>query len=133
MTIAVPSAAQIAQNLERTARVVAPAIALVITCTGLLAELAYDLGFQLGTAVHTRNDQLAAMWRRLWVSGAEPAAAPITVKPAPVRLAPQPHPLAELAADLETLSCGQLRTMAGARCKASRARKAELIAMVLAD
>jgi len=133
MTLTVPTAAQIAQNLERTARMVAPAIALVITCTGLLAELAYDLGFQLGTAVHTRNDQLAAMWRRLWVSGAEPAAAPITVKPAPVRLAPQPHPLAELAADLEVLSYGQLRVLAGARCKASRARKAELIAMVLAD
>jgi hypothetical protein len=128
MTITVPTAAQIAQNIERTARVVAPAIALVITCTGLLAELAYDLGFQLGTAVHTRNDQLAAMWRRLWVSDA-----PITVKPAPIRLAaklqPQVHPLADLAADLETLTCAQLRSLAGTKRKA---RKAELIAMVLA-
>jgi hypothetical protein len=133
MTITVPTTAQIAQNLERTARMVAPAIALVLTCTGLLAELAYDLGFQLGTAVHTRNDQLAAMWRRLWVPGAEPAAAPITVKPAPIRLAaklqPQVHPLADLAADLETLTCSQLRSLAGTRRKA---RKAELIAMVLA-
>jgi hypothetical protein len=83
--------------------------------------------------VHTRNDQLAAVWRRLWVPGAEPAAAPITVKPAPIRLAaklqPQVHPLADLAADLEALTCAQLRSLAGTRRKA---RKAELIAMVLA-
>ena len=56
MTLTVPTAAQIAQSIERTARVVAPAIALVITCAGLLAEFAYDLGFQLGTAVHARPD-----------------------------------------------------------------------------
>ena len=133
MTITVPTTAQIAQNLERTARVIAPAVALAVTSVMLLAELAYSLGFQLGTAVHTRNDQLAAVWRRLWAPGAEPAAAPITVKPAPIRLAaklqPQVHPLADLAADLEALTCSQLRSLAGTRRKA---RKAELIAMVLA-
>jgi hypothetical protein len=133
MTITVPTAAQIAQNLERTTRVIAPAVALAVTSVILLAELAYDLGHQLGSAVHARNDQLAAMWRRLWVPGAEPAAAPITVKPAPIRLAaqlqPQVHPLADLATDLETLTCSQLRSLAGTRRKA---RKAELIAMVLA-
>ena len=129
----VPTTAQIAQNLERAARVIAPAVALAVTSVMLLAELAYSLGFQLGTAVHTRNDQLAAVWRRLWAPGAEPAAAPITVKPAPIRLAaklqPQVHPLADLAADLEALTCAQLRSLAGTRRKA---RKAELIAMVLA-
>jgi hypothetical protein len=129
----VPTAAQIAQNLERAARVVAPAVALVITCTVLLTELAYQLGYQLGAAVHARNAELSAVWRRLWVPNSEPAAAPITVKPAPIRLAPQlqplVHPLAELAADLETLTCSQLRSLAGTRRKA---RKAELIAMVLA-
>jgi hypothetical protein len=129
----VPTTAQIAQNLERAARVIAPAVALAVTSVMLLAELAYSLGFQLGTAVHTRNDQLAAMWRRLWVPGAAPAAAPITVKPAPIRLAaklqPQVHPLADLAADLETLTCAQLRSLAGTKRKA---RKAELIAMLLA-
>ncbi len=133
MTITVPTTAQIAQNLERTARVIAPAVALAVTSVMLLAELAYDLGHQLGSAVHARNDQLAAMWRRLWVPGAEPAAAPITVKPAPIRLAaklqPQVHPLADLAADLEALTCSQLRSLAGTKRKA---RKAELIAMVLA-
>lgn len=127
----VPTAAQIAQNLERAARVVAPAVALVITCTVLLTELAYQLGYLLGTAVHARNAELSAVWRRLWVPSAEPAAAPITVKPAPIRLAPQPqpHPLTELAAELETLTCSQLRTLAGTKRKA---RKAELIAMLLA-
>jgi len=133
MNITVPTAAQIAQNLERAARVIAPAVALAVTSVMLLAELAYSLGFQLGQAVHARNAQLAAMWRRLWVPGAEPAAAPITVKPAPIRLAaklqPQVHPLADLAADLETLTCSQLRSLAGTKRKA---RKAELIAMVLA-
>ena len=129
----VPTTAQIAQNLERAARVIAPAVALAVTSVMLLAELAYSLGFQLGTAVHTRNDQLAAVWRRLWAPGTEPAAAPITVKPAPIRLAaklqPHVHPLADLAADLEALTCSQLRSLAGTRRKA---RKAELIAMVLA-
>lgn len=125
----VPTTAQIAQNLERAARVVAPAVALVITCTVLLTELAYQLGYQLGAAVHARNAELSAVWRRLWVPNSEPAAAPIVVKPAPIRLAPQLHPLAELAADLEALSCSQLRSLAGTRRKA---RKAELIAMLLA-
>lgn len=125
----VPTAAQIAQNLERAARVVAPAVALVITCAVLLTELAYQLGYQLGAAVHARNAELSAVWRRLWVPSAEPA--PIVVRPAPIRLAPQPqpHPLTELAAELEKLTCSQLRTLAGTKRKA---RKAELIAMVLA-
>lgn len=125
----VPTTAQIAQNLERAARVIAPAVALVITYAVLLTELAYQLGYLLGTAVHARNAELSAVWRRLWVPSAEPAAAPIVVKPAPIRLAPQLHPLAELAADLEALSCSQLRSLAGTRRKA---RKAELIAMLLA-
>ena len=125
----VPTTAQIAQNLERAARVVAPVLALVITCTVLLTELTYQLGYQLGAAVHARNAQLSAVWRRLWVPSGEPAAAPIVVRPAPIRLAPQLHPLAELAADLEVLSCSQLRSLAGTKRKA---RKAELIAMLLA-
>ena len=133
MNTTVPTAAQIAQNLKRAARVIAPVIALVLTYAVLLAELAYNLGHQLGSAVHARNAELAAVWRRLWVPNTEPAAAPILVKPAPIRLAsqlqPLVHPLAELAADLETLTCSQLRTLAGTRRKA---RKAELIAMVLA-
>lgn len=123
----VPTTAQIAQNLERAARVVAPVLALVITCAVLLTELAYQLGYQLGAAVHARNAELSAVWRRLWVPSAEPA--PIVVRPEPIRLAPQLHPLAELAADLEALSCSQLRSLAGTRRKA---RKAELIAMLLA-
>lgn len=125
----VPTTAQIAQNLERAARVIAPVVALVITYAVLLTELAYQLGYFLGTVVHARNAELSAVWRRLWVPDAEPAAAPIMVTPAPVRLAPQLHPLAELAADLEALSCSQLRSLAGTKRKA---RKAELIAMVLA-
>ncbi len=130
MNITVPTAAQIAQNLERATTRVAPAVALVITCTVLLTELAYELGYLIGAnAVHARNAELAAVWRRLWVPNAEPAAAPIVVKPASVRLAPQLHPLAELAADLEALSCSQLRSLAGTKRKA---RKVELIAMLLA-
>jgi len=129
MTITVPTTAQIAQNLERAARIVAPTIALVLTCLALLAQLAFDLGYLLGSAVHARNAELAAVWRRLWVPNTEPPAAPITVRPAPIRLAPQEHPLTDLAADLEKLTCSQLRVLAGTK---RRARKAELIAMVLA-
>lgn len=127
MNMTVPTTAQIAQNLERAARVIAPAVALGLTCAVLLTELAYRLGYLLGAAVHARNAELSAVWRRLWVPSAEPA--PIVVRPAPIRLAPQLHPLAELAADLEALSCSQLRSLAGTRRKA---RKAELIAMLLA-
>jgi hypothetical protein len=66
MNTTVPTAAQIAQNLKRAARVIAPVIALVLTYAVLLAELAYNLGHQLGSAVHARNAELAAVWRRLW-------------------------------------------------------------------
>lgn len=67
MTMTVPTTAQIAQGLERGARIAAPAIAFVITCIVLLTELAYALGRLTGEAVYARNEQLAAFWRHLWV------------------------------------------------------------------
>lgn len=46
-----------------------------------------------------------------------------------VTIQPMIHPLAVMAAELESMTCAQLRTMVGTRKKA---RKAELIAMLLA-
>jgi hypothetical protein len=52
MNTTVPTAAQIAQNLKRAARVIAPVIALVLTYAVLLAELAYNLGIHLARRHH---------------------------------------------------------------------------------
>lgn len=120
-TTTVPTAAQIAQVLERGARIAAPVIALLITCLALLVELSYELGRQAGAAVHARNDQLAALWRRLLL-GSTPAA-PV----APV--APVPHPLAALAAELQGCTSTELRRITRSRRRCS---KAALIAEGLA-
>ena len=137
MTKAIPTTAQVAQTLERGARIAAPVIALLITCLTLLAELAYELGRLTGAAVHERNDQLARLWVRLWVREGEvlaaPAAAPIPAPCAPVALvapvAPALHPLAVLAAELQSCSSGELRSLLGTRRRCS---KAQLIGMALA-
>lgn len=139
MTTTIPTTAQVAQALERGARIAAPVIALLITCLALLAELSYAFGYQLGSAVHERSDQLARLWVRLWVRKAEvlaePAAAPIPTPCAPVAIAPECpkcgtvapalHPLAALAADLQGYTSSELRRMTGSRRRCS---KAELVA-----
>ena len=65
MELTIPTTEQVSNTLERTARLVAPAVALAITCALLLVQLAYDLGFMLGTAVHQRNAQLDRKSTRL--------------------------------------------------------------------
>jgi hypothetical protein len=57
--------AQVGAALHRAARIAAPAIALLITSAMLLGRLAYQLGYQLGSAIHARNAQLAALHVRI--------------------------------------------------------------------
>ena len=118
----IPTSNQVAAGLERAARLAAPVIALLITCLLLAAELAYRLGYLTGEAIHARNDQMAAAWRRLWVPEAEvlaePAALPI----------PAVHPLSLLAADFEQMTCKQIRELTGLRRKTA---KRELIALAV--
>ena len=75
----IPTIDQVAFGFERAARLAAPVIALLITCLLLAVELAYRLGYLTGEALHARNHQMAAAWRRLWVHEADvldkPAAA----------------------------------------------------------
>ena len=140
MTTTIPTTAQVAQALERGARIAAPVIALLITCLALLAELAYELGRLTGAAVHERSDQLARLWVRLWVREpevlAEPAAqngdgnaisAAVFAPCAPV--APALHPLAALAAELQGYTSSELRRVTGSRRRCS---KAELVAAYVA-
>ena len=131
MTTTIPTTAQVAQALERGARIAAPVVALLITCLALLAELAYELGRLTGEAVHERSDQLARLWVHLWVREAEvlaePAAAPIPTPCTPV--APGLHPLAVLAAELQCYTSSELRRMTGSRRRCS---KAELVAAYVA-
>jgi hypothetical protein len=124
--------AQVADRLERTARLIAPAIAFIITAALLLTELSYALGYQLGQAVHARNDQLSRLWVRLWAPEPELAPEPAAEQPEPAAAppaAPAQHPLMALAADLEQLTCKQLRSLTGCRRKLP---KAQLIHLAIA-
>lgn len=123
-TITVPTTQQIAIRLEQTARLIAPAIALLITCTVLLMQLAYELGYQLGCAIHERNDQLSQLWAQLWHTTA-PTTEPLMMAPAK----PLEHPLALIADDLMSCSANQVRRITGIKRKAS---KAQLVAAYLA-
>ena len=102
---------QLGARLERSARLAAPVIALAITAVALLMQLAYDLGFLLGTAVHERSAQLAAVFNP-----------PQPVPP------PAVHPLALIAAELDQLTCKQLQQLTGCR---RRIGKQQLIALAL--
>lgn len=113
----IPTTNQVAAGLECAARLAAPVIALLVTCLLLAAELAYRFGYLTGEAIHARNDQMAAAWRRLWVP--EPAALPM----------PAVHPLSLLAADFEQMTCKQIRELTGLRRKTA---KRELIALAVA-
>ena len=120
MNITVPTTSQVADRLERTARLIAPALAFAITVTLLLVQLAYDLGYQLGQAVHERNDQLSALWVQLLADAPAPQVATV---------APVQHPVMALADELEQLTQRQLMALTGCRRKIS---KTQLIAMALA-
>lgn len=97
----------------------------------VLAVMTYHAGYEIGRAAHRANDALAALWRGLWVRPVvSPPEAPqqplqrLTVA-VPVAI----HPLAQLAADLELLSCRELRSLGGIRAKRS---KHQLIAAICA-
>lgn len=97
----------------------------------VLAVMTYHAGYETGRAVHCANDALAALWRRLWVPPVvsppavpqQPLQRPVAVSQAAI------HPLAQLAADLELLSCRELRSLGGIRAKRS---KHQLIAAICA-
>jgi hypothetical protein len=97
----------------------------------VLAVMTWHAGYENGRAVHCANDALAALWRHLWVppvvsppeAPQQPLQRPVAVSQAAI------HPLAELAAELESLSCRQLRTIGGIRAKRS---KQQLIAAICA-
>lgn len=134
MNTTIPTTTQLGAAMEHTARRLVPVVALLITAVLLLIELSYGLGHQLGTAVHERNDQLARLWRRLWVPQARVPQAAVPEAPVPeavqhVPAAPMAHPLAELAVELEAMSCRQLQQLTGCRRKAA---KRQLIALALA-
>lgn len=129
MNTTIPTTTQLGAALEHTARRLVPVVALLITAVLLLIELSYGLGHQLGTAVHERNDQLARLWRRLWVPQARVPQAPVPEAVLPAPAAPMAHPLAELAVELEAMSCRQLQQLTGCRRKAA---KRQLIALALA-
>lgn len=135
----IPTTAAIASRLERAARILAPLVCLTIAAALTLAECCYQCGYQLGRAVHERNDELAALWRRVCrVPGPAmvPAQSPITravpamvPSPALVPVKPALHPLAVLAESLDSLTVSELRRITGTRRKC---RKAELVAMAVA-
>jgi len=97
----------------------------------VLAVMTYHAGYETGRAVHCANDALAVLWRRLWVppvvSPPEPRQQPLQRLTVAVPVAV--HPLAQLAADLELLSCRELRDLGGIRAKRS---KQQLIAQLCA-
>jgi hypothetical protein len=96
-----------------------------------LAVWLYCAGYETGRAVHRANDALATLWSRLWVppvasppeAPAQPLQRPLAASQAAI------HPLAQLAADLELLSCRELRSLGGIRAKRS---KHQLIAAICA-
>jgi hypothetical protein len=123
----VPTIAAIASRLERLARILAPLLCWAVAAALTLAECCYQCGYQLGRAVHERNDQLSALWCRL-CRIPSPATVPSPAQPATAPVVPALHPLAELAASLESLTVAELRRMTGTRRKC---RKAELISLAL--
>jgi hypothetical protein len=120
------------------------AIAAALT----LAQCCYQCGYQLGCAVHERNDQLSALWRSVCgvpapttatVPGPAmvPAQSPIsravpvvpTTVPSPALPEPLLHPLAAMAESLDSLTVSELRRITGRRRKC---RKAELVSLAVA-
>lgn len=138
--ITVPTVASVAATLERGARIAAPLICWAIAAVVTVAQIAYQLGHALGSAVHYRNDQLAAVARRLATTQPQ-APRPIALQapqaPRPIALqapqaaapAPLPHPLTALRDELSALTVAELRRITGTRRKA---RKADLVTMALA-
>ncbi len=137
----IPTSADVAQRLERMARILAPLLCWAIAAALTLAQCCYQCGYQLGRTVHERNDQLSALWRRVCrVPGPAMVPSPATVPaqspisravPVVPTTVPSPalHPLAPLAESLDSLTLAELRRITGTRRKC---RKAELISLAVA-
>jgi hypothetical protein len=128
----VPTSAAVAARLERAARILAPLVCLAIAAALTLAECCYQCGYQLGRAVHERNDELATLWRRVCrvpVPTTATAPVPTTATAPMVPVKPALHPLAVLAESMDSLTVSELRAVTGTRRKC---RKAELVAMAVA-
>jgi hypothetical protein len=85
--VATADASAWAARIERTARIAAVVFAFLFTIGTITAEVLYSLGGQFRRALDERNDQLAAIWVRLWI-GAPAAPAPVATAPGPLLLAP---------------------------------------------
>jgi hypothetical protein len=107
-------AQQISKRLERIARTIAPFLAIAFVMTEQLIKLTYELGFQLGTAIYARSEQLAALWVRVLV-------------PAEVLATPAQQPIPAL--QLDQLTRRQLQALTGCRRNLS---KRQLLAMAMA-
>ena len=115
-------------HARAVARVVIAAGVFAFCIAADCAVLAYELGRQTGVAVHSRNDQLARVARRILAP--EPVVAPEPVAPAapepePAVISAEPAPAPQV--DWASLTVRELRSITGARSK--RLRKADLVAM----
>lgn len=91
----IPTTAQIAADLERLARRIAPTVALLVA----LAITTYNAGLTLGRAVHAASAWLAAHWpTRPQASTTEPLAAVIAATGATVVAAPTAPTAADVLA-----------------------------------
>jgi hypothetical protein len=130
----IPTTADVAARLERLCRILAPLLCWAVAAVLTLAECCYQCGYQLGRAVHRRNDELARLWRHVCGVPAPTTATATAPVPAPVPVVPalpEPalHPLAAMAESLQSLTVSDLRRITGTRRKC---RKAELITLALA-
>jgi hypothetical protein len=94
--VATADASAWAGRIERTARIAAVVLAFLFTIGTITAEALYSLGSQFRQALDERNDQLAAIWVRLWV-GAPAAPAPMITAPAPAPLLLAPAAVVPIA------------------------------------
>lgn len=101
-----------------------------------LAVMTYLAGEFTGRTLHQLNDMLSNAWRRLWVPEAEVSAKPTEqpilqpiVKESTVLTMPVLHPLAVVAAELQSCTSSELRRITGSRRRCS---KAELVAAYVA-
>lgn len=72
MSITIPTTVQVGAAFQQAARIAAPVIALLITSALLLTDLAYQLGYQLGSAVHATSAALGQWHVRILQQAPKP-------------------------------------------------------------
>jgi hypothetical protein len=82
----------------------APYIERIVRVVAAVLVAVYAAGYCCGEWLHRLNDDITAL---------------VVRRPAPV--APLQHPLAAIAADMERLTCRELRAMTGIKGKANKA------------